>query len=215
MLQPLRYQPCFDHNIAEQFDVDRLTRRIECKWVIKRPWYGGRSVPPNRRAIVGFPLNHCKQMHVLSRSNSDEWFERNLFRKSIATLNIYRIRVQFSSEALDGILIRIGGEDDPVPVHLEDGDKIHICYAKRSIARRLAPHLFGSPLIVSGTGKWRRDPDGSWLMDRFTIQDFTELNDAPLSEVVNKLRKVEGGWKNHEDPLGELDRLRRDPDQIN
>lgn len=116
---------------------------------------------------------------------------------------------------LDGILIRIGGEDDPVPVHLEDGDKIHICYAKRSIARVLAPHLFGSPLRVSGTGKWRREPDGSWLMDRFTIQDFTELNDAPLSEVVNKLRRVEADWKSQEDPLGELDRLRRGPNQFN
>ena len=38
---------------------------------------------------------------------------------------------------LDGVLIRIGGRDDTVPAHLQDGDTIHVCNATRDMARRL------------------------------------------------------------------------------
>ncbi len=93
---------------------------------------------------------------------------------------------------LDGVLIRVGGRDDTVPVHLLDGETVHLCNANRDMARRLAPYLYGAPLRVHGDGRWDRDADGGWEMKRFNVSDFEELDEAPLGEVVGRLRDVEG-----------------------
>ena len=48
-------------------------------------------------------------------------------------------------------------------------------------------------------------------MKRFNITSFDELDDAPLGEVAQRLRDVEGsGWKEIEDPTAELRHLRVD-----
>lgn len=110
---------------------------------------------------------------------------------------------------LDGVLIRIGGRDDTVPVHLRDGETIHVCNANRNLAKRLAVHYDGSTLRVHGDGRWERDADGRWLMKRFNITEFSVLDDAPLGEIVGRLRDVEGsGWKDIEDPTAELQVMR-------
>ena len=112
-------------------------------------------------------------------------------------------------DTLDGALIRIGGRDDTVPVHLKDGDTIHMCNTTHSMARNLAPYLYGPVLRVHGDACWERNNDGQWLLRRFNIKKFEELEDVPLSEVVDRLRRIEGSnWKNIEDPAGELRRLR-------
>ena len=111
---------------------------------------------------------------------------------------------------LDGVLIRIGGRDRTVPVHLNDGNVIHICTATREMARRLADHLYGNTLRVKGIGCWKRDADGTWLLKRFNITDFRELSGTLLSKVVDQLRSVRGsGWRSIDDPSAELQRLRR------
>ena len=115
---------------------------------------------------------------------------------------------------LDGVLVRIGGQADTVRVHLRDGDTTHKCNATRDMAMRLAVHLFGPTLRVRGHGRWKRDADGGWAMKRFNIESFHKLDDAPLSEVVERLRRVEGsGWKDVDDPSAELRRL-RGPDEV-
>ncbi|WP_446830936.1 hypothetical protein [Candidatus Foliamicus sp.] len=110
---------------------------------------------------------------------------------------------------LDGVLIRIGGRDDAVPVHLQDGETIHVCSATRHLAKKLALHLFGPTLRVTGQGRWKRGKSGRWAMERFRINSFEQLDDAPLGEVVQELRRVEGSrWKNIDNPSAELRRLR-------
>ncbi len=110
---------------------------------------------------------------------------------------------------LDGVLIRIGGRDDIVPAHLRDGETVHICSAARGMARRLAIHLYGPVLRVRGEGRWERDAGGAWSMKRFTITGFEELDDVPLPEIVERLRRVEGsGWDVVDAPSAELRRLR-------
>ena len=116
--------------------------------------------------------------------------------------------------SLDGLLIRIGGKDETVPVHLQEGKVTHLCYATREMARRLAPHLFTGTLRVHGTGRWERDAEGTWNLKRFSIADFEVMEDAPLHAVVERLRAVPGnGWKDVEDPYAELQRLRQGPDE--
>lgn len=109
----------------------------------------------------------------------------------------------------DGMLIRVGGKDDTVPVHLQDGDVIHNCNATREMARRLAGHLFDGTIRVSGNGRWKRDSEGRWVLLRFDIKDFEVLDDTQLPEVVQQLREVPGsGWPEIENPVDELRRLR-------
>ena len=116
--------------------------------------------------------------------------------------------------SLDGVLIKIGGRDEMVPVHLQEGDAVYICNATREMACRLAPHLFTAALRVHGTGRWERDGEGAWILRRFTIGNFEVLDDAPLSNVVARLRQMPGsGWKEIDDPFAELQRLRQGPDE--
>lgn len=113
--------------------------------------------------------------------------------------------------SFDGMLIRVGGTDDSVPVHLQAGSKFHICNADRDMARRLAPHLYQGTLRVWGEGQWERDASGKWKVSPFNIRDFVLLDDTPLDKVVERLRDVKGsGWKRFDDPLAEIMRLRRD-----
>ena len=116
--------------------------------------------------------------------------------------------------AFDGVLIRVGGKDDTVPVHLQAGDTIHICNSTRDMARRLAPHLYQGTLRVWGEGRWEREASGNWKLIQFDISKFKQLDDAPIDEVVQRLREVKGSdWRRFDDPLAEIQRLRRDSDE--
>ncbi len=112
----------------------------------------------------------------------------------------------------DGIPIRIGGEQDSVPVHLEGRDQIYICWAKRSLAKEIAQYLFTTAIRVEGTGRWTRHRDGEWKLVTFTIRDYTPLPDVSLRESINKLRLIPAEWKQMDDPLGELMRIRHGTD---
>ncbi len=95
----------------------------------------------------------------------------------------------FQPGYVDGIPIRIGGEGDPVPVHLQDFEQPkEICHASREIARRIAPHIFTTMIRAEGTGKWFRDSEGAWTRERFTIESFQELRPVSLEEAVGQLR---------------------------
>jgi len=95
---------------------------------------------------------------------------------------------------IDGQLIRVGGKDETVPVHLRDGAIIHTgLFCTPEIARRIAPHLYGPTLRVHGAGTWFRTGAGAWELRNFRITDFEVLDDAPLLTVVGYLRKVLGG----------------------
>jgi|GEM_PF-1121327 len=116
--------------------------------------------------------------------------------------------------SLDGKLIRVGGRDETVPVYLEEGNIIHLCNSNREMAKKLAPHLFGGPLRVWGNGRWYRDQFGNWVMDRFTITDFSPLDDSSLTDAVSKLRAVPGNeMKSLADPIFDLMRIRHGTDE--
>jgi hypothetical protein len=110
---------------------------------------------------------------------------------------------------IDGIPIRIGGEADPVPVHLEEpGQEPHICHASRLIAQEIAPYIFSTMIRAEGVGRWHRDGDGKWIRDRFTITAFKKLRDIPLSEAVGRLRTIQSNLHQIESPLQEIRDLR-------
>ena len=107
--------------------------------------------------------------------------------------------------SLEGQVVRIGGTDDTVPVHLRDGEIIHIGQTTPETARQIAPNLYGPTLRVHGTGTWFRDGDGAWLLKSFKISSFEVLDDADLDKVVGALRRVKGStWNEVPDPVREL-----------
>ena len=109
---------------------------------------------------------------------------------------------------LDGVPIVIGGENDPVPVHLQDRGFIYNCLATRDVAKGIGLHIFTTPLRVFGVGRWFRASDGKWEMRRFTIQTFIELKHESLMDATLRLQSIEAAWKKKHDPLATLIALR-------
>lgn len=111
--------------------------------------------------------------------------------------------------SIDGVLVRIGGTDETVPVLLmEEGNIKHHCTCSREVAKTLAPYLFGSILRVHGVGRWHRDDFGNWVMDRFMIHTFDPLDETKLGEVVSKLQSIKSDLQSVDDPLHELRQIR-------
>jgi hypothetical protein len=108
-----------------------------------------------------------------------------------------------------GVPIKVGGENDPVPVHLEDGKQKTIVLAKRPLAKQIAQHLFTSVVRVEGTGRWMRHTDGEWEMLSFQVASFKVIEDATIRENIEDLRQVPAEWKKLGDPLAELEQIRR------
>jgi hypothetical protein len=112
---------------------------------------------------------------------------------------------------LDGRIIRIGGRDETIPVWLKDGDVEHHCNVRgEDVARRLAPYYLNGVVRLHGSGKWLREENGTWTLQQFDIADFEVLDDSPLTEVVGKLRAIEGGEWHESDALSDVLGLRRD-----
>jgi hypothetical protein len=112
--------------------------------------------------------------------------------------------------SLEGQVIRVGGTDDTMPVHLRDDKVIHSgLFASPEIARRISQHFLGAVLRVHGTGTWFRGADGGWELRSFRITDFEVLDEAPLAEVVSSVRAVAGSkWNEVADPVQHLLRER-------
>jgi hypothetical protein len=114
-----------------------------------------------------------------------------------------------------GVPIMIGGKNDPVPVHLEDGNEIHIVLAKRSLAKKMAEHLFTSVIRVHGNARWTRKADGNWELHTFRVEgDFEILGSATLKDAIQRLREVPADWKKLDDPISELKKIRQG-DKVN
>lgn len=91
----------------------------------------------------------------------------------------------------DGVLVRVGGRDQTAHATIQDGDGNTWNFElSRDLARDLAPHLFGKPLRVSGSGRWFRDEDGQWQYSRLTADRFHVLDDADLATIVGRVRKL-------------------------
>lgn len=111
--------------------------------------------------------------------------------------------------SLEGVLIKIGGRDETVPVHLQDGSEYYKCTASRALAKDLRNELFEKPIRVNGIGKWSRGEDGEWQLEGFKITSWERLSDDALEAVLGRMRAAESDWDKIDDPLAELRRIRK------
>lgn len=114
----------------------------------------------------------------------------------------YRVK---EAGVLDGVVIRIGGKDNTIPVWLKDSDgTIHKCEATSQMARELIHQYLGSPIRVVGQGDWLRGEDGAWTLEKFKISAWETLDEAPIADILDAARNVKGnGWNELEDPIKE------------
>lgn len=112
----------------------------------------------------------------------------------------------------DGQIIRIGGRDETIPVWLKDGDVVYYCNVRDvDVARRLAPYYLNGVVRLYGSGRWLREENGAWTLQQFDIHSFEVLDDSPITDVVEKLRAVEGSrWRESDDALSDILGLRDD-----
>jgi len=112
------------------------------------------------------------------------------------------------TDSFQGVPIRIGGEGDTVPIHLEDGEIKHIVHAPRRIAKEIASHLFTSVVRIEGKGKWMRTKLGEWEMLSFYAHGFEVLTEGDIRANLDRLQAIPAAWTKLEDPLSELTMLR-------
>ncbi|MBV9085132.1 MAG: hypothetical protein JOZ62_20850 [Acidobacteriaceae bacterium] len=113
---------------------------------------------------------------------------------------------------LDGIVVRVGGMGDPVPLTLatDSGAALSGCSARRPIAKRLGQKLF-EPVRLFGEGRWSRTAEGRWVLNWFRVDSFDALEDEGLADALTKLRAIPGlDWG--ENIVEEFLRLRRGED---
>lgn len=113
--------------------------------------------------------------------------------------------------SLDGIVIRVGGRGDTIPVLVRDaeGAEFH-CQTTVEMSKQLAAHYLGATVRIHGNGKWVREEDGSWTLQEFDIESFEVLDDSPLMDVVAKLRTIEGSEWSKDGTLGDVLGLRQE-----
>ncbi len=93
--------------------------------------------------------------------------------------------------SLDGQIVSIGGKDKTAHVILRDGSIIYSnIELSHDLARDMAKHLYGLKVRLFGRGRWERHPDGAWKLLNFSVDRHEVLDDAPLSEVLAKIRRV-------------------------
>lgn len=116
-------------------------------------------------------------------------------------------------DTIVGQVIKIGGRDESVPMTLEtsDGSYVEVNVRGRDLAKRLAPHLFGKEVRILGLATWKRDAEGEWSCTGMLVDQFEELDEAPLSELFDSLRELPGNeWHEIDDPIGAWKKLRGD-----
>lgn len=118
-------------------------------------------------------------------------------------------------DSIEGILVRVGGTGRFVQLQLQDGrstrSKIEI---DREMARQIAKHLF-RPVRLFGTGRWLRNEDGNWILQKFRVKYFIELEEGDIEELIKQLRASKGSrWGEMDDPMSVLMSLRHDEEGI-
>ena len=113
-----------------------------------------------------------------------------------------------------GVLKRVGGFDDSIPVHMQRADGVvFYCEAPPALAKDLIP-FYEQTIRVHGYATYYRE-DGQWRLEKFRIQSYDPepLLNERLSDTIEKLRAIPGNeWNELADPLEELHKLRHGED---
>jgi hypothetical protein len=91
--------------------------------------------------------------------------------------------------SVEGQIYSIGGKDDTINVHLQNGDDEIRCVVSVTLARQLGPHLRGRKVRLSGSGMFYR-VDGVWQRKTFSATDFIVLDESSLTATLASVQKI-------------------------
>ena len=107
-------------------------------------------------------------------------------------------------DTLTGMLIRVGGKRDMIPVHIVNKRTTFVCRAPHGMAQELAKCLF-KRIHVHGRANWERSSIGKWVLRKFIIKEFEEIKECDLDSALDELCDLGGSnWSLVQDPIGEL-----------
>jgi hypothetical protein len=103
---------------------------------------------------------------------------------------------------LHGRIVRVGGIDDTIPVGLQTpSGEVIACTASLEIAKKLRNWLLEPiDVLLSGLGKWTREPDGKWRMTEFRIQSIDLMDTKGFDVALQSVRAGGSGWDDEENP---------------
>jgi hypothetical protein len=123
----------------------------------------------------------------------------------------------YQPTTIDGVVIKIGGRDETIPVTLRDVEgRIVNCEVRGVVqAKELSRHFLAETLRLSGNGKWSRSGTGTWVLESLLIQSFEILDEATLDGVLSDLRAIrDNGWAEVENPLEAWKKMRGVDDSL-
>ena len=201
--------------------------RIENGSVLPIAWVAWEAAPKVRRRLSDVRANEGPEEAKQARRRIDQLLVEDNASGSVAEIVkdqkaktlLYFPGAKATAEmdygpfrqagTLTGVPIVIGGENDPVSVHIQDRDVVYNCRANRDIAKDIAPYLFTTPIRVTGNGTWFRSRDGEWEMRRFTIQGFSVLRHETVAGAAERLQNLKTKLKTMRDPIGRLRVIQR------
>lgn len=113
--------------------------------------------------------------------------------------------------SVDGVVIRIGGRDETIPVTLRDQEgRIIKCQVRGAVAaKELSKHFLGEPLRITGQAKMVRYATGAWDIETLMIDSYELLDTIDAASVLRDIAAKAGkGWAETGDPLGEWRKIR-------
>lgn len=114
--------------------------------------------------------------------------------------------------AIEGQLVSIGGRDSSAHAILQDGEVVHAGLTMpRTMARDLAPLLYGPSLRLHGNGRFERQSGGGWKVSDFRVSRYERLDDRPVGDVLERVRGVPDNGLMEHDAYLDLTALRDGP----
>lgn len=112
---------------------------------------------------------------------------------------------------IDGVVIRIGGRDETIPVVVQDmeGNNISCTIKGKQNAKELSKYYLGDTIRITGIGRLTRGEDGIWKMSDVVINSYYPISNEPLDKIFSDLRSIEGnGWKSLDNPIATWKKIR-------
>ncbi len=111
--------------------------------------------------------------------------------------------------SVDGLLTRIEGIDETIHATLIFEGSRYRAECNREVGMQLGMY-FWKMIRAFGKGKWWRNADGKWVLEKIVIQSVEGVEDVSLPDTVAKLRAIpDNDLHSLKDPLGEMLKIRR------
>ena len=179
--------------------IDRLT---SAKNPAKAPASMRRTVEQLQGMLTD---DHVKNVEVLA-GKTKLFFLRGYARDSGQVVGPVIQRL-----AIRGQVIGLEGKDATKHVRIAEyatGREVRGEFRDADMASKLTTHLWGEVIELSGTARLLRNPDGTWELKAFKVDDVQPLDATKPSDFVRSLREAFANVPAGDDPVASSRKIR-------